>query len=243
MLGYAAYPNLARTADDLAKTAWKPLERNSPVAKTQRARRPNYKEQIVENNGYQNQKLRAESYAEFEYQPTACSKRYRMVVVRKEIDVTSGQHLLFDKEKYFFYITNESADEVPAREVVRGSNQRCNQENTISQLSACHALSAPLNDLESNWAYMLFASLAWTLKIWSGMMIRVIGNPAQRRTRGEARRRVIGMEFATYLNSLMLIPAQIIRSARKRTFRLLNYRGSVDLLFTMHDHIGLPLRC
>ena len=139
-----------------------------------------------------------------------------MVVVRKEIDVNSGQHLLFDKEKYFFYITNESADEVPAREVVRGANKRCNQENTISQLKACHALTAPLDSLESNGAYMLFASLAWTLKIWSGMMIRVQGNPGQRRKRSESRKRIIAMEFGTYLNSLMLIPAQIIRTARHR---------------------------
>ena len=243
VLGFDAHPKLVKIADGLKKRAWKPLERGKPVAKTQRAKRPNYKEQIVEKNGYENQKLRAESYAEFEYQPSACSKAYRMVVVRKEIDVTSGQHLLFDKEKYFFYISNESADDVPAREVVRGGNQRCNQENTISQLKACHALAAPLNDLDSNWAYMLFASLAWTLKIWSGMMIRVQGNPDQQRKRREARKRVIAMEFATYLNSLMLIPAQIIRTARQRTFRLLSYRPSVDLLFTMHDHISLPLRC
>ena len=243
ILGFDARSNLVKIADGLKKSAWKPLQREKRIAETQRARRPNYKEQIVEKNGYENQKLRAESYAEFEYRPTACSSTYRMVVVRKEIDVTSGQHLLFDKEKYFFYITNESADEVSAREVVRGGNQRCNQENTISQLNACQALSAPLNDLESNWAYMLFASLAWTLKIWSGMMIRVQGNESQRRSRKEARNRVIRMEFATYLNSLMLIPAQIIRTARQRTFRLLSYRPSVDLLFTMHDHISLPLRC
>ena len=75
------------------------------------------------------------------------------------------------------------------------------------------------------------------------MVIRVQGNAGQRRSRKEARNRVIRMEFATYLNSLMLIPAQIIRTARQRTFRLLSYRPSVDLLFTMHDHISLPLRC
>ena len=74
-------------------------------------------------------------------------------------------------------------------------------------------------------------------------MIRVQGNPGQRRNRAEARDRIIRMEFATYLNSLMLIPAQIIRGARQRLFRLLSYRPSVDLLFTMHDHISLPLRC
>jgi hypothetical protein len=90
---------------------------------------------------------------------------------------------------------------------------------------------------------MLFASLAWTLKTWSGLMIRVNGNEAQMRTRREARNRVIRMEFWTYLNSLMLLPAQVIRSSRQRVFRLLTYRPTVDLLMTMHDHIGRPLRC
>ena len=88
-----------------------------------------------------------------------------------------------------------------------------------------------------------FASLAWTLKIWSGMLIRVKGNEGQKRVRREARNRVIRMEFWTYLNSLILVPAQIIRSSRQRVFRLLTYRPSVDLLMTMHDHISQPLRC
>ena len=166
-----------------------------------------------------------------------------MVVVRKEIDVMSGQHLLFDEQRYFFYITNQTAADAPAREVIRGSNRRCDQENTISQLKACGGLSAPLDNLESNMAYMLFASLAWTLKTWSGLMIRVKGNEGQKRTRREARNRVVRMEFWTYLNSLMLLPAQVIGSSRQRVFRLLTYRPTVDLLMTIHDHIRQPLRC
>lgn len=245
ILGFDARPNLCRIADNLPKTAWKRLDRPKQACapEKERSRRPNAKEPIVVANGYENQKLRAESYAEFDYQPTACGKTYRMVVVRKEIDVTSGQMFLFDKDKFFFYITNEDPVEVPGREVIRGANRRCNQENTISQLKACGALSAPLDDLESNNAYMLFASLAWTLKLWSGMMIRVTGNANQKRVRREARNRIIRMEYWTFLNSLILIPAQIVRSARTRIFRLLTYRPSVDLLFTILDHIQLPLRC
>jgi len=243
IFGFDAHKTLVGIADNLPETAWKPLSRAKTPATNPRAKRPNYKEQFVVAKGYENQRLRAESYAEFSYQPHACSRAYRMVVVRKEIDVTSGQQFLFSREKYFFYITNESAEEVPAREVVRGGNKRCNQENTISQLQACGALTAPLDTLDSNGAYMLFASLAWTLKIWSGMMIRIQGNPGQRRKHAATRRRIIAMEFGTYLNSLMLIPAQIIRSARQKTIRLLSYRPSVDLLFTLHDHISLPLRC
>jgi hypothetical protein len=93
-----------------------------------------------------------------------------MVVVRKDIMVMSGQQHLFDKQKYFFYITNEQKEDVPAREVIRNGNQRCDQENTISQAKACGALAAPLDTLASNWAYMVMASLAWTLKLWSEML-------------------------------------------------------------------------
>lgn len=242
--GFDAKGNLCRTADNLPKEAWKPLDRTTDTASRKpRAKRPNFKEQVVDANGYENQKLRAESYAEFDYQPQACKQSYRMVVVRKEIDVTRNQQLLFDKDRYFFYITNEDAGEVPARDVIRAANRRCNQENTISQLKACGALSAPLDNLMSNAAYMLFASLAWTLKLWSGMLIRVKGNANQKRVRREARNRIIRMEFWTYLNSLILIPAQVIRTARQRIFRLLTYRPTVDLLMTMHDHIKLPMRC
>ena len=243
ILGFDANRKLSGIADSLPESAWKPLKREKPKANTSRAKRPNCKEPIVEANGYENQILRAESYAEFDYRPSACERSYRMIVLRKEIDVKSGQQILFDKEKFFFYISNECPEAVSAREVIRGANRRCNQENTISQLKASHALKAPLDNLQSNGAYMLFASLAWTFKIWSGMMIRVQGNPAQRRTRSAARERVISMEFGTFLDSLMQLPAQVIKSARQRTFRLLTYRPSVDLLFMLHDHIRLPLRC
>lgn len=245
ILGYDARPNLCSIADNLPETAWKPLERTKKdrAPEKTRTKRPNAKEPIVVANGYENQKLKAESYAEFAYRPTACAKSFRMVVVRKEIDVTSGQMLLFEKDKYFFYISNEDVAECPGPRVVAAANQRCNQENTISQLKACGALSAPLNNLVSNGAYMLFASLAWTLKLWTGMMVRVQGNTNQKRTRREARNQIIRMEFWTFLNSLILLPAQVIRSARQRIFRLLTYRPSVDLLFTIHDHLRFPLKC
>ena len=245
VLGFDANKTLTAIADNLPRTAWKPLHRTGGEVPShkQRARRENVKEQIVVAREFENQKLRAESYAEFEYRPAACDRSYRMVVVRKEIDVTRGQHLLFDKDRYFFYITNEPADVVGSREVIAAGNRRCNQENTISQLKACGALSAPLDNLESNAAYMLFASLAWTLKLWSGMLIRIKGNENQKRVRREHRSRIIKMEYWTYLNSLMLFPAAVIRSARQRVFRLLTYRPSVDLLLTIHDHVSMPLRC
>ena len=41
----------------------------------------------------------------------------------------------------------------------------------------------------------------------------------------------------------MPFAAQIIRSSRRRIFRLLTYRPTADLLMTMHDHVRRPMRC
>ena len=35
------------------------------------------------------------------------------------------------------------------------------------------ALHAPLNTLDANWAYMVIASLAWSLKAWFAMLTPV----------------------------------------------------------------------
>lgn len=242
VFGYDANKTLTAIADSLDESAWKPLRRQKTTPENPRAKRPNYKEQIVVENGYENKKLRAESYAEFPYQPGNCKRSYRMVAVRKDIDVTTGQQFLFSTEKYFFYISNEPEEDKRSRDLIGDGNNRCDQENTISQFKASHALTAPLDSLESNWAYMLIASLAWTLKLWSGMMVRVKGNPGQRKVRKRLRDRVIKMEFSTFLTSLIQIPAQVIRSSRQLKLRILTYRLGVENLFTLSDHIAMPLR-
>ena len=59
---------------------------------------------------------------------------------------------------------------MPTEEVVFGANDRCNQENLLQQLkSGVRSLSAPVDNLLSNWAYMVMASLAWSLKAWAAL--------------------------------------------------------------------------
>lgn len=243
VFGYDAVPSLVELAESVDKNRWKSLNRDRTRPATERAKRENIRQQIVVEKEFKNLELVNETYTEIEYQPVKCSRSYRMVIVRKEIECSRGQQRLFDDDqvRYFFYITNKSKQDCPAREVIRQANQRCNQENTISQLKACHCLTAPVDNLTSNWAYMVIASLAWTLKQWSGMLVRVKGNPNQRRKRGMIWNWIVKMEFATYLNSLILIPAQIIRGARKTTFRVLANRPTVEELLTVHDHISLPM--
>ncbi len=243
VFGFDANKTMNDLADSLPKTAWKPLRRQRRTSGKRRARRPSHKEAIVVEKKYKNFKLRGESYAEFDYQPLKCGRSYRVVVVRKEIDVMSGQQRLFEDPRYFFYISNAPRGDKSARQIVANANSRCNQENTISQLKSCGALAAPLDSLVSNWAYMAIASLAWTLKTWSGMMIRADDEPARTEEREAVRKRVMAMEWTTFLNSLILIPAQIIRTSRRLVYRLLTYRPSVDTLLLLHRQILRPLRC
>jgi hypothetical protein len=244
VFGLDAMPNLVEKAETLKESAWTGLRRETKRPQgPPRAKRSNHKEAFVREKGYKNLKLRGESYAEFDYRPTKCERTYRVVVLRKQIDVEQGQQRLFDEVRYFFYVTNAPRSATPARRVIAAANRRCNQENTISQLKACHALAAPLDGLASNGAYMAIASLAWTLKCWCGLMVRPAGRKDERAEQQAARRRVLRMEFATFVNALVQLPAQVVRSARRLTYRLLTYRPSVDVLLLIHEHVRRPLRC
>lgn len=243
--GIDAMPKLVRIADSLKKTAWRPLRRRgkkSPVA-ARRRRRPNYKQEIVVEKGYRNKRLQWEQIAEFDYQPGKCSRSYRVVVVRKHIEVTEGQLKLFDDTPYLFYITNASRASKSDRQTVFAANDRCDQENTISHMKSCGALTAPLDNLTSNWAFMVIASLAWSLKIWSGLMIHPSGSAAKKKREQETKRRVVRMEFNTFRQTLMQVPAQIIRRSRQLIYRLLSYRESMEPLLLIHASLSRPLRC
>jgi Transposase DDE domain len=169
-------------------------------------------------------------------QAVACGGLGMISQVVRQLDLRN-RIFAEDQVRYFFYITNTKRKSRPARAVIRLANQRCNQENTISQLRACHALSAPLDSLESNHAYMLFASLAWNLKQWSALLVRTQGPPPHQAKQKEDRQKILRMEFATFFNGLVLVPAQIIRSARRTIWRLLTWRPAVDWLLMLHDHI------
>lgn len=245
VFGVDAMPNLVQIADSLEKTAWKPLRRRrkQPPKTARRRKRPNYKQQVVEQHGYENKRLQRECIAEFDYRPGKCSRSYRVVVLRKEVTVTRGQQKLFDDRPYFFYISNAPASTKSARQIVFAANDRCDQENIISQLKACGALAAPLDSLVSNWAYMAIASLAWSLKIWSALVIQPRGPEPAKQQQAETKRRVLRMDFHTFCQRLIQIPAQIIRRSRQLIYRLLSYRPSMEPLLLIHDNVCRPWRC
>jgi len=229
LFGIDAMPKLVKIADQLPQKAWKRLVRPAKheVATRERARPENVKERIVREREFENVRLFSEMVAEFDYRPTACQQSYRVVALCKNLTVEKGEKLLFDDLKYFFYITNDRVS--PAKEIVPAANGRCNQENLIEQLkNGARAMEMPVGDLVSNWAYMVMASLAWTLKAWLALVLPERGRWKEKYQ--AQKQSMLRMEFKTFLNNLMRLPCQIVRTGRKIVYRLLSWNPWQEVL-------------
>lgn len=242
VFGIDAMPNLYEKAENLPENAWRVLERPAryEVKTRPRARPPNVKQQIVEQRQFQDIQLVAESVAEFAYRPTLCDRDYRVVVVWKELEVQQGQLKLFDDSKCFFYITNDW--DSPAEAIVRQANGRCQQENVIEQhKNGVHALTAPLDNLTSNWAHMVIASLAWNLKAWASLLAPV--SPRWQERHEHQKQTLLRMDFATFQQAMIQIPAQILRSGRRLIYRFLGGNRWQSTFFRLWAQLQHPLRC
>lgn len=239
VFGMDAMPNLYEIAENLPKNAWRKLHRRPryAVKTTPRTRPKNVKEQIVEEREFENIRLQDEYVAEFKYRPTKCKHDYRVVVVWKDLQVTTGQLKLYDYDTCVFYITNDWKRS--AEQIVFRANDRCDQENLIQQIkTGVKALSAPLDNLTSNWAYMVIASLAWNLKAWSALLLTVEGR--WRVKHADEQRRLLRMDFRTFQNAIINIPAQIVRTSRTIVYRLLSWNPWQPAFFRLLDQLNAP---
>jgi hypothetical protein len=242
LFGIDAMSNLYEIAENLPENAWKRLGRQPryEVKTTPRARPVNVKQEVIEQREFENIQLVEEHVAEFSYRPSKCKRDYRVVVVWKDLEVMKGQCKLFDDSRCFFYITNDW--ETPAKKIVFQANQRCNQENLIEQQkNGVHALTAPLDSLESNWAYMVIASLAWSLKAWASLLIPV--SPRWRETHEVEKQTLLRMDFTTFRQAMINIPAQIVRTGRRIVYRLLSWNRWQPTFFRLWNQLNKPLRC
>jgi len=216
ILGLDAHPKAAQLAEALSEQSWRPLERlpKYELLTEPRPRPQRVKEQIVVQKGYWNQKLVAEHVSDMTYQPHQCQQKYRLVILRKNLSVQKGERVLFDEVRYFFYLSNRW--DLSVEQIISLANGRCDQENVIEQLkNGVNAMRMPVNDLVSNWAYMVMAALAWNLKAWYGLLV-------PDRERGLE---LVRMEFRRFLHAIILLPVQVIRAGRKIVYRLLGYNG------------------
>ena len=242
VFGINAMGNLVEIAENLSQKAYSNLLRPPRyTAKTTLRRKPvNVKEQIVKERGYKNIRLCSEQTAEFEYRPVKCRKSYRIVVLRKNLTVEKGEQALFDDIRYFFYITNDR--KASRDQIVRDANHRCNQENLISQLkTGVHAMKLPVDNLLSNWAYMVMAALAWNLKAWYALLLPVSGRWKKQHQR--QKQMLLRMEFKKFRRFFVMLPCQIARTGRRLLYRLLGWNEYLDMFFRALDSFCRPLRC
>ena len=233
IFGHDANPPFVERADnihlgDYSELVRKAQEKFGP----ERAKQPRIKQQIVRERGYLNKRLVSEDTAEFEHQPHRAKRSYRIVVLRKLIEEERGQLNVGTDFRFFFYITNDRR--LTQDEVIAEANGRCAQENIIEQLkNGARALHAPLNTLDANWAYMVIASLAWSIKAWCALLLPVA---SRSRVLHQAEQLcLLRMDFRSFLQRIVLIPAQIIRSGRRLIFRLLAWRPDLPVLFRLLD--------
>ena len=239
IFGYDQRDNLVDIAEKLPESTWRKLQRPAryQVRTKPRQRPENVKDAVVKRRQFDTLRLQSEQVAEFNYQPNACSQVYRMVVVRKNITKEKGELRLHDEIRYFFYITNDWASD--AHEIVFSANDRCHQENVLAQMhGGCRALKAPVDNLESNWAYMVMTALAWDLKAWWALMLPE-GVGGHRASYRADKLWVLGLEFRTFLNVFVQLPCQIVRTGRRLLYRLISWNRHQPIFFRLVD----ALRC
>ena len=243
LFGYDAKANLDEIAEQLPENAWKTLDRpvRAEPATGPRRRPDDVKDQVVRARKFETLRLQGEQVAEFNYRPVACAETYRMIVVRKNISHEKGEERLYDEIRHFYYITNDWTSEPD--ELVFLANDRCDQENLLAQLKGgCHALQAPVNTLASNGAYMVMTALGWNLKAWFALSLAE--TPGRWRERHQAeKKKLLGMEFATFVQALVRLPCQLVRTGRRLVFRLLSWNPYQATLFRVLDALRRPLRC
>lgn len=245
-------------ADELweDETAWKPLKRPPKYrrkTKQRRRRRPRVKQQIVEQRGYKDIRLVDEWVAERRYCPRGCQHTYRLVLLRKNLEVREAkdptqptQPRLFPDYRYFIYITNDWTS--TPEEIVFSANDRCQQENLIAQLKGgVRSLAAPVDNLYSNWAYMLMTALAWNLKAWLALWLPEKQGRGHEQQQAQ-KRQLLGLEFRTFVNYFLRLPAQIVKTGRQIVVRLLAWNSWQPVFFRLVDQFlrpasSRPLRC
>jgi hypothetical protein len=242
IFGFDAVRPLRESAENIAESTWRKLDRPPKHRrKTAPRNRPaNIKKRIVKQREFENIRLNAEEVAEFEYRPGNCRRSYRIVVTRKNLTVSRGVKEIFDDIRYFFYITNDR--KTSAEKIVLLANQRCDQENLIEQLkNGVQAMRMPVDNLVSNWAYMVMASLAWSLKAWLALFLPV--DERCKKKQEAEKESVIRMEFKKFVNVFMRIPAQVIRTGRRIVFRILGWNPWLHILIRAIERLEQPLLC
>lgn len=175
-LCWKASAGLQKKAEQLPEQSWEILDRSrkqdtAPRKKRCRKKR-NMRRTKARKRGYKDKKLKREMVSEFPYVPYSLrgkvEKSYRMVVVRKQVEVAE-QTALFDVYEFRFILTDLD-DKTPA-EIVNFAYGRSNQENLIEQgKNGVSAFRMPTGELLANEVWMITAFFAHNVKTWLSLL-------------------------------------------------------------------------
>ena len=115
------------------------------------------------------------------------------------------------------------------------------------------ALHTPFDNLLSNEAYMLMTALAWNLKAWLALSLPEKSSPqkpslkrskpAVKKPQPSDKQRLLGLEFRTFMNYFLRIPAQVVKGGRRIIVRLLAYNTWQPIFFRLATRFTRPIRC
>ncbi len=95
-----------------------------------------------------------------------------------------------------------------------------------------------MDNLHSNWAYIVMASIGLTLKAWFALLMSVPSDRWTQRYQAQ-KEEVLKMEFKRFANSLIQVPCRNIKAGRRIVYRLLPWR-SVDGSIAANVRVGAP---
>jgi hypothetical protein len=84
---------------------------------------------------------------------------------------------------------------------------------------------------------MVTTSIAWNLKSWAALLIPVEQKHAEQHQ--AEKKRLLTMEFRTFLSVFIHIPCQIIRHARQTIHRLLSWTDYTPAFFRLCEIMNL----
>ena len=97
----------------------------------------------------------------------------------------------------------------------------------------------PVDNLVSNWAYMVMALLAWSLKIWFALSRPECGQ--WRKKCKSQKEKVLRIELQICLNAFMRIAARVISTGRRIVYRVLAGNQWLDVFLRGVDAIARPV--
>ncbi len=208
---------LHEKVEKLPESAWKPFrahpERHPTKrrqTKVRRRKRPRHRRRMARKRGYRTLTTTSQQVAEFSYQMSrageppyrdVADRRYRVIAKRQRVQVRERQDELFEEYRYRFAITNISAKEMKADEVIRFTYGRCDQENTIEQMkNGIASMRMPTGELLANAAFLMCGQLAWCLRAW----LSLLALPGE----------TLKWEWAWFRHAFVHVAAKITKSGR-----------------------------